>query len=835
MATGTGTWYGSSLNVGSVAKRYVHVTGTSFNESTGVTTVTYDVGTRVTSGNFGGTTMKAFGGWTNSFAVNGTGYYGTHNGCKVTCKYNGSVHFREGMGYTRSSGSYVSSTVDFYWYPTLPTYTVSYNANGGSGAPSSQTKTWGTNLKLSSTKPTRSGYTFLGWATSSTATSAAYSASGTYSANAKATLYAVWRKTITVSYNANGGTGAPASQSANVYNSTASYKFTLQSGKPTRTGYTFLGWATSSSATSAAYQPSGTATFSSSTALYAVWQAVTCTVSFDGNGTDERPASNVPASQTKTYDQALTLSSTVPVRTGYAFAGWADSATATAAKWQAGGSYSEAITADTTLYAVWELSYISPTITAMDTFRCDADGNDQDDGTYCKVTCSWTVDTAYDASNAVSAVAGTITPQAGGTAIAYTATVDGTTSGTASAVVAGTDADTAYTVTVTVTDTSTLENFEHSTSASMPLAKAGYVLDFRAGGEAMGIGTAAPESGLEVGYEAVFDMVVKALGDLGVTGKLTAEGGASVTGGAKVAGGVETDTLRATDATDGRQMISAVNSSWTEDNQTETFVHASNEATGNAVSFGIGEGGANRGIWDDVNDRWLINVDGSGNTGIGGENFGVNSKGSITQAASFQTRLGTDAPSSNTYYGGHFTKDSDGDICFYGETARLSNGNVQRGFVVRRYSSDGATSYTNGFYAGVDGSGSPYVNMTSGAPKAWRDALSPYAYLVSGVAITNGGSVTVPNLGDYRILIGMCASSSSTSTWGDPCILYKWQAGATGWRLVGGLDNGTSYVYVGYGSISGNKLTVSHLSQHTLTSSGAGGVQAYLHGVYGIF
>lgn len=72
-------------------------------------------------------------------------------------------------------------------------YTVSFNANGGSGAPSAQTKWYGTTLALSSTKPTRSGYTFLGWATTSSATSAKYAAGGSYTANASATLYAVWR------------------------------------------------------------------------------------------------------------------------------------------------------------------------------------------------------------------------------------------------------------------------------------------------------------------------------------------------------------------------------------------------------------------------------------------------------------------------------------------------------------------------------------------------------------------------------------------------------------------------------------------------------------------
>lgn len=74
-----------------------------------------------------------------------------------------------------------------------PTYTISYNANGGSGAPGSQTKTWGKNLTLSSTSPTRTNYQFLGWSTSSSATSATYSAGGTYTANAGATLYAVWK------------------------------------------------------------------------------------------------------------------------------------------------------------------------------------------------------------------------------------------------------------------------------------------------------------------------------------------------------------------------------------------------------------------------------------------------------------------------------------------------------------------------------------------------------------------------------------------------------------------------------------------------------------------
>ena len=69
---------------------------------------------------------------------------------------------------------------------------MSYDANGGSGAPDSQTKTYGTNLTLSDVIPIRSNYNFKGWATTNTATTATYAAGGVYTENAKVTLYAVW-------------------------------------------------------------------------------------------------------------------------------------------------------------------------------------------------------------------------------------------------------------------------------------------------------------------------------------------------------------------------------------------------------------------------------------------------------------------------------------------------------------------------------------------------------------------------------------------------------------------------------------------------------------------
>ncbi len=248
-----------------------------------------------------------------------------------------------------------SITLYAVWSKNPSTYTISYNANGGSGAPSSQTKTENVTLTLSSTRPTRSGYTFMGWSTSSTASYATYSAGGSYTANASTTLYAVWSKNTsyyTVSYNANGGTGAPASQTK-----TENVTLTLSSTRPTRSGYTFLGWSTSSSATSPSYYPGGSYTANASRTLYAVWERDVSyyTVSYYANG-----GSGAPASQTKVEDVTLTLSSTSPYRSGYTFAGWATSSTASYASYYPGSSFSGNY--DLNLYAVWNRNLSSYTI-----------------------------------------------------------------------------------------------------------------------------------------------------------------------------------------------------------------------------------------------------------------------------------------------------------------------------------------------------------------------------------------------------------------------------------------------------------------------------------------
>ena len=80
------------------------------------------------------------------------------------------------------------------WTPN--TYTITYNANGGVGGPSSQSYTYSPSgtITLSSDRPSKSGHRFLGWSLSSSATSASYSAGNSWNrSNANNyTLYAVW-------------------------------------------------------------------------------------------------------------------------------------------------------------------------------------------------------------------------------------------------------------------------------------------------------------------------------------------------------------------------------------------------------------------------------------------------------------------------------------------------------------------------------------------------------------------------------------------------------------------------------------------------------------------
>lgn len=302
------TPFGVALDLTATGSSVVRTSATKFTVSISASWETYYNGAQTNYGmeaTSGGVTktISAFNGTKRSSGSGTfTGTYSISGNGAATKTI--TVTFRN---FNTDNGDSASKSVSFsVSVPAWTSYTIKYNANGGSGAPGNQTKWKDQTLTLSSTKPTRTGHSFLGWSTSSSATSATYSAGGSYTANSAATLYAVWKaNTYSVTYNANGGSGAPAKQ-------------------------------------------------------------------------------------TKTYGKTLTLSSTVPTRTNYNFKGWSTSASATTATYSAGGSYTA--NAAVTLYAVWELAYVKPRITNASVIRVDVNDTPSDEGTYARATFDWSCD-----------------------------------------------------------------------------------------------------------------------------------------------------------------------------------------------------------------------------------------------------------------------------------------------------------------------------------------------------------------------------------------------------------------------------------------------------------
>ncbi len=128
-------------------------------------------------------------------------------------------------------------------------------------------------------KPTRDRYKFDGWADTANATTASYFGGELITLtkdNPIKTIYAVWKPIFELRYDANGGTGAPDSQTYTALSATSTQAtFTVPNQTPTKEGYTFKGWADSATATTAQYQPGGTIAVKhtdSPKTVYAVWE-----------------------------------------------------------------------------------------------------------------------------------------------------------------------------------------------------------------------------------------------------------------------------------------------------------------------------------------------------------------------------------------------------------------------------------------------------------------------------------------------------------------------------------------------------------------------------------
>ena len=265
-----------------------------------------------------------------------------------------------------------------------------YNANGGSGAPSTQsyTGTSKTNhsFTVASGIPTRSGYDFLGWSTSSSATSSSYSAGSSISVsyNGSKTLYAVWQEKVTnhsiTVYKGNWASFKWVGGSDSTTYTSSSHTYTVPSGTSfdidwygkssengSGTNYTSVTTYTDHcyNMASSSYGSSlgDSVTVTKTTKYYPSEQMTSTTtytyqytIKYSANGGSGAPSDTTTTASTTS--KSITLSSTKPTRSGYTFLGWSTSSSATSATYSAGGSYSFNY-GTTQLYAVWKSAAIT--------------------------------------------------------------------------------------------------------------------------------------------------------------------------------------------------------------------------------------------------------------------------------------------------------------------------------------------------------------------------------------------------------------------------------------------------------------------------------------------
>jgi|GEM_PF-1270110 len=216
-------------------------------------------------------------------------------------------------------------------------FNVTYNANGGSGAPESQIKEYGLNLTLSSTVPTRTGYSFSGWSDGNGNT---YNPSDTYKKNTALHLSAKWspnKYMITFDYQ----DGACETREKEVTFDGA-YGSLPESSKA---GYVFKGWYTEKTG-GTRIASDDIVKITVNTVLYAHWELKTYDVTFASQGT------GVPAVQKKNHGTDLKLTTSVPSRTGFEFVEWNTSEDGSGEAFASGGIYYK--DAPITLYAIWK-------------------------------------------------------------------------------------------------------------------------------------------------------------------------------------------------------------------------------------------------------------------------------------------------------------------------------------------------------------------------------------------------------------------------------------------------------------------------------------------------
>jgi len=218
------------------------------------------------------------------------------------------------------------------------TYTITFDANGGSGTvPSAQIVNAGSSINLPNEGGlTRTGYNFGGWTNNAAGTGNVYQPGNSYTPSGNITLYAKWNVIqYTVTFEANGGTPAPLQQNIN-----HGGKVT-EPAPMTNTGYGFGGWFKNEALTN--QWDFDTDTITGDITLYAMWDMNFFTVTFDADGGTPEPAEQDIAHNSKVIEPGGM------VKTGYSFFGWFKEE-ALISEWN---FTTDTVTQTITLYAKW--------------------------------------------------------------------------------------------------------------------------------------------------------------------------------------------------------------------------------------------------------------------------------------------------------------------------------------------------------------------------------------------------------------------------------------------------------------------------------------------------
>ena len=179
----------------------------------------------------------------------------------------------DGSGTTYYNEQNISIDSDLILYAQWASlYTITFNANGGTGSMSSKTLSVGSSITLPSNTFTRSGYEFVGWNTNSYGTGASYTDGQTITPLGNISLYAQWKKIeiyYTISFNSNGGSGNMGSKTVSTGSSV-----TLPNSTFTRYGYEFVGWNTNADGSGVPYTNGQRITPSRNITLYAQWKKI---------------------------------------------------------------------------------------------------------------------------------------------------------------------------------------------------------------------------------------------------------------------------------------------------------------------------------------------------------------------------------------------------------------------------------------------------------------------------------------------------------------------------------------------------------------------------------